>query len=370
MPLSAAVLAYIADSALDWYLNKKSPFHQTIQQKPLISKIESNAITFPGGSGNISVAVRGAYGAGGVNDTLKGFTADDTVSFYNPANHDRLLYVWREMHLGIGLTFTELKHDGITVSNAENGTGQTNHTKREETALINMWQDKLFDLGEQYARSLNGLYWGDGTADALGIHGLRHFLVEDPSIGTVGGMNRATAANAFIRNRARTAAFGTKVGTTPALSAHGGDAVTSTPANGGALIQVLQEEYRQLRRYGGNPNCFMAGSDFIGAYETEIRANGNYSERGFTGSQDGAMGPILFNGQRIVYDPTLDDLGLEKRGYWWDDRHIMLAKMDKEWKRTYNPARPHDQFVLHRSITNTGQMVAKQLNSGLVIDIA
>jgi hypothetical protein len=57
-----------------------------------------------------------------------------------------------------------------------------------------MWQNKLFDFGERYARSANLLVWGDGTADAKGLHGLRHFIVADPSIGTIGGKDRATAA--------------------------------------------------------------------------------------------------------------------------------------------------------------------------------
>lgn len=235
--------------------------------------------------------------------------------------------------------------------------------------LINMFEDKLADMAEQYGRSLNTILWGDGTADAKGMHGLRHFLVPQPALGTVGGRDRSVAANAYLRNRARTAVFGTAVGVTPALAVHGGGAVTSNPANGGALWQTLQAEQRQLRRYGGKPDVFFAGSDFIGALETEMRANGYYTQTGFKGSRDGAMGPMLFDGTTVQYDPTLDDLGLQKRGYWFDSTHIMMMKMEGEWRKTHSPARPANQFVLFRSITCTGQVVAKQLNSGLVIDI-
>jgi hypothetical protein len=312
--------------------------------------------------------VQGAYGAGGVDDSLAGYTADDTVAFFNPANLARLAYKWREHHIGMSLTYTELKHDGISVTNEQGATSQ--HSGAEQTMLINMWENKLFDFGERTARSLNALVWGDGTADAKALHGLQHFLVANPSTGTVGGMNRATAANAYIRNRARTAAFDTAITGTPSLAVHGGDEVTSSPANGGALWQVLQAEKRQLTRYGGRPTKFLAGSDFIGALEVEMRANGYYRQSGFKGSQDGAMGPVLFDGVTVEYDPTLDDLHLQKRGYWFDPRHIFLMKMANEWKKVHNPARPEDKFVLYRSVTYTGQMVATQLNSGLVIDIA
>jgi hypothetical protein len=36
----------------------------------------------------------------------------------------------------------------------------------------------------------------------------------------------------------------------------------------------------------------------------------------------------------------------------------------------HSPARPANQFLMYRSITTTCQMVAKQCNSSLVIDIA
>jgi hypothetical protein len=144
------------------------------------------------------------------------------------------------------------------------------------TVLVGLLEDKLFDLGENYARRMNALLYGDGVADAKALAGLKLLIADDPSVGTVGGINRATVGNEWWRNRAYTAAFGTKVSGTPALAVWGGGAITSNVANGGALLQVLQSERRQLTRYGGEPDTFLAGSAFIGAMETEIRANGNY----------------------------------------------------------------------------------------------
>lgn len=366
MALSTAQLTFIANSALDFFLNKGTAMQQSLQDRPLVGIMDKNATMFPGGKGDISVAVQGKYGAGGVDDSLTGYTADDAVAFFNPSNLDRLTYAWREHHIGLTLTHTELKHDGISVSDEMGST--SNHTGRDKTMLINMFENKLFDFGERYATSLNGLLWGDGTGDAKALHGLTHFLVANPLAGTVGGKNRATAANAYLRNRARTAAYATAAG--GSTGPQGGGAVTVNATGGGALMQVLQKEALQLRKYGGKPDCFLAGSEFIDGYQREVRANGVYSQTGFKGSQDGAMGAVLFDGTPIVYDPTLDDMGYAKRGYWFDKRHVKLAKMADEWKRTHSPARPHDKFVMYRSITSTGQMVATQLNGALVIDIA
>ena len=354
MAFTAAELDNIANSALDYFLNKGDYWMQAIQKKPFVAAMEKNAKTFPGGKGNISVAVKGATGAAGVNDQLQGFTHDDSVNFYNPANMKRAAYPWREMHLGLSVTHTELKMDGLSVTNTTTGEGTSSHSGRDMHVLVNLFQSKLEDLAEQYAYSLNRLFWGDGTSDPKALAGIRALLTTTPTTGVVGGIDRATSA--WWRNR----------------SAIGGSAIVSNVANGGNLLQFLQAEFRQLTRYGGTPDTCFCGSDFLGALEMETRANGLYSMSGFSGTQNNAAmgGFVLPGGAKVVYDPTLDDLGTPKRMYWIDTSAIFLEKMEGEWKRTHHPARPENKFVLYRSITCTGQLVARQLNSSGVYDIA
>src|SRR4029078_3514333 len=118
MAFTAGELANIANAALDFYYNKGDTFKQAIQAKPMLKWAESSAKSFPGGKGNISLAVRGYYGAGGVNDHIVGYTHNDTVSFYTPANIKRVNYPWREHHIGLTLTHTELKIDGLSITDA------------------------------------------------------------------------------------------------------------------------------------------------------------------------------------------------------------------------------------------------------------
>jgi hypothetical protein len=360
MAFTAAELTNIANASLDYYLNRGDTFKQSIQNKPLLEAMERINKTFPGGKGNISLAIKGIFGAAGVNDGVVGYTHNDTVNFYTPANINRVNYPWREHHIGLTLTHTELKIDGISVTDeAGDGARTEEHSGREMTVLVNLLADKLQDFGEQYARTMNTIMWSDGTADPKALAGMQAIIVDSPSVGTLGGLTRTT--NTWWRNRAATAANGTAGGQGP---------VTSNTASGGALLTFLQNEWRQLIRYGGRPNKCLAGSSFISAMETEIRANGNYSLRGFKGPQDGAMGQMSFNDVSIEYDPTLDDLGHTKRGYFWDTRHIYLMKMEDEWRHTFTPARQYNQFVLYKSMTCTGQMVAQQVNSAAVYDIA
>ena len=349
MAFTAGELASIANAALDYYFEKGKTFKQSIETKPLVAAMERKAKTFSGGKGDISIGIKGNYGDGSGNDVLKGYTHDDTVAFYTPSNIQRANYPWRETHIGLTLTNTELKIDGLSLSNTSMGMGTSAHSGREMHVLVGLLEDKIEDLGEQYLRGLNGMLWGDGSADALGFAGIQSIITDAPATGTVGGIDRAT--DAWWRNRAL-------------LN------IASSPANGGVLAQTLQEEYRQLRRFGGNPDLFLAGSDFISALEVEMRANGYYSDTGFTGGGDMAMGGIKFKGVNIQYDPTLDNINRSKYGYWIDNKAICLFKMEGEWRKNHDPARPVDQFVVHRSITSTGQVCATQCNSSGVYSIA
>ncbi len=107
--------------------------------------------------------------------------------------------------------------------------------------------------------------------------------------------------------------------------------------------------------------------------EVELRANGQYAQNGWKGGNgtvDGAMPQIVWNGITITYDPTLDDLGLEKTMYDIDMLRIMLLYMSGEKKKKANPARPHDRFVMYRGLSTTGLMVTKGLRTSARWDIA
>ena len=364
------LLDHVTTAALDWWFNKGSAFQQAIQEKPLLAMMESKAKSFPGGKGDIVISVKGDYGntsAPGTNDKLVGYELSDTVNYYTPANLKQARYPWKEHHIGISLTHSELKTDGISVVDT-NGEDTSEHSGRDDTVLVGLLEDALQDLSERYAISLNDLLWTNGTADPKALAGIAALITDAPGTGTVAGIDRALKP--WWRNRAYTTAMGTAVGGTPALAGWGGGPITSAAANGGALITQLQKEYRQLTRYGGKPNTGFCGSDWLGAIESELRANGNYSMTGFSSGKDVAVGQISYMGTDFTYDPTLDALGKSKRCYWWDSRDIYLVKMQDEWRHQHSPARPPDKYVLYRGITSTGQLCARRLNSAVVIDIA
>jgi hypothetical protein len=347
MAFTQAELDNIANAALDYYIDRGKVYSQSLADKPLLAAMDGKAKTFPGGKGELSVAVKGDY-----TTTVAGYTHNDTVAYANPANIKRATYAWKEHHAGISLTLTELKKDGISVTDSMNSAGTSNHSGRDQTVLVNLLQDKLDDMMEGYSRGMNDFLYGDGTADPDAIAGIQTIVKDAPSTGSVGGLSNAT--NTWWRNRA--------------------DVAIATTASGQELIEKLHSEMRQLKRYGGRPDIAVCGSAFLDRLADELRRNGNYSQTGFARGQNIAMGEISYNGLTFQYDPTLDDLTIatkdpSKRCYIIDSSKLCMYYMDGEKMKRHSPARPADQYVMYRALTTTGVLSATQLNCHGVYEI-
>jgi hypothetical protein len=359
MAFTADEIANINNSALEHYIDKGKVWAQNIANKPMLQAFNAAAGKFPGGKDYVSFGVKSGQGGG----TLAGYSGDDQLSYYNPTGTKRAKFQWREHFIGVQITHTELKVDGINV--VEDGADQSTSSMdgAEEHRLAHMLEEKMDDLGEDYAFSLDRLVHGDGTADAKGLAGIQSIILESPSVGSTGGLSRV--ANTYWRNRAATVAN---------AAAGGQGAITSASANGGALITFLEKEWLQLSKFrkGTTKYKIFAGSDFIAAYRFEMRANGYYTMNGLKGTVDGSQGSLEWKGNPIEWDPTLDDLSLAKRCYVIDmsKTGLRLLYMDGNRMKKHNPARPYDRMVMYNGLSMTGVMIAKQLNTSAVYDIA
>jgi hypothetical protein len=345
---TAEELNNLTNSVLDFYM-KGDAMAQSLQERPFLQRLKQTQSMFPGGKEFIRGNVKGDY-----TTEFQGYSYDDPVEYRNPANIRQFTWPWFELHAGISLTHTELKHGGITVT--ENGASQSTSTKSQAAIMqiTDILKDKLDDMMEGSARSMNLIAMRDGSQSAKVFPGLRAIVRDNPATGIVGGID--AGANPWWRNRARTAASGGVIASSPSAQ---------------TLTKTLRFEMRQLRRYGGRPNFAFAGSGFIEKLEAEVHEKGLYTQSGFTsgGATNISMPSITIPevGQ-IVYDPTLDDEGLTNRCYVLDMRHLMLKCMDGEDMKTHAPARPENRYVMYRAVTWTGTMMARKLNCHGVYD--
>lgn len=348
MAFTVGQLANILNAALPFYI-KGEPFKQTIQDRPLLAALRENQKTFPGGT-KISIPVKGDY-----TTTIAGYSHNDIVGYQNPSNIKRVEYLWKEIHAGIGVTHTELKIDGISVDESKKGGTPVEHSGRDATVLTGLLDDKLEDMGEGYARGMNNMLWLDGTQDAKQVPGVLSFLTDTPAVGVTGGLDRATTP--WWRHRALV----------------GANKITASKVNQ-TLTATLRAEARQLRRYSKKQKYkLFAGSKFIEALEGEVYEKGILTQEGFTNSGKTSLGMAsisMLGLGTIEYDPTLDDLGLSYRLYIIDLNGIRLMPMEGEIDKDHAPERPYDQYAFYRAMTWTGGLVAQQLNSSGVYEVA
>jgi len=347
MPFTAEQLENVAAATIDYHYKVPEVRAQTIQDKPLLKALLAGAEEYPGGKEYITFGAKGTYTTG-----IQGFGGADEVDYDDPANMKRGRVAPKLIHAGIQFTMEELMRNGISFSDTSNGTGEVKHDEREKIALADLMKDKVEDMMEGSDRALNSMLWQDGTQDATLVPGVRSFVTNDPtSAAVVLGIDQS--ANSWWRNRARLA-------------------MTASTASDQNVVQRMQYDSRQLRRYGGKTNLVLAGSDYIDWLEKEVRAKGDYTQSGFTSTKatDASMADVYFKGQKIEYDPTLDDLSLAKYCFAFDMRTIKLKPIAGENGKDHTPARPHNKYVFYKSKTWAWGLLCRQRNAQQVWSIA
>jgi hypothetical protein len=349
MAFTADELASIANAVLD-HKTRGKPVLQHEEAHPLLEDLDSGKKPFAAGKEKLSDAVKGSRTV-----LLQGYTHNDTVAYQNPKDIKRCEYAWKELHAGITCTFTELKKAGITIEESGPGQKATKHSNREMEVLVDLLEDKVDQMQSDVEKLWAEMLWDDGTADADNVPGIRSFILNDPTaVGTIGGIDQV--ANTWWRNR-----FSLSITPSIAEGEHN-------------IAEVLQAEMRQLRRYGGGrvKHKAYAGSDFLEALDRELRLNGSYTQTGWANGASidlGVASPTLKN-VKIVYDPTLDDLSLDKYCFILDLNAIKLRPMSNEdWKK-HSPPRPQDQYVMYQGMTWTGALQCLQRNTSGVYSIA
>lgn len=349
MPFTAQELENAANAVIAFHYNTPNVRSQTIQDKPLLAAMTEKEKEFPGGKDEITFRIKGNY-----TTTIAGFSDNDTVGYGNPSNIKTGRAPWKLIHSGIEVTMHELLKAGISIDESADGNMDraTRHSRVEKIQLADLLKDKIEDLMEGTDRGMNQMYWKDGTQDAKQVPGIQSFVLDDPTTATV-VLGVDQSVNTWWRNRA-------------VLSMASGTAANQV------VVQTLQREWRQLRRYGGRPNLVLCGSLFIDFMEQELRSKGNYTLEGWTSEKatDASIADITFKGVKFTYDPTLDDLGRSKYCYVLDTRHIYPMVIEGESMKKHSPERPAQQYLFYRALTWVGGLVCDQRNVNGVYSIA
>lgn len=348
MPISAGDLQELAKVSLDEYL-RNMPVDQIATERPLLKKLMEGRKLFLGAKQNVVENIRKTYGS-----NFAWAYGEDAVSFNKRNTTEQAAFPWRRAVDGLYLDYDRLYGAGIKVREGERGAFKLE--QNEKVQLLNLLDEQMESLREGFMDKLDLELHRDGTADSDAIVGLDVLIDTDPSSGTVGGLDRATAT--YWQNYALTGISVATVGT---------------------LAQKMELAWRKCIKNGGSPNFILAGGSFIDAYRKEVTVTNN-ANAGSVKALDAGVGSgvntgLYFKGVEIIWDPqfeTLDTLESplvpwEKRCYFVNTKFLRYRDDDMD---IVTPVRPHDTLAMYAMVNLRCALSISRANAHAVLAIA
>ena len=191
MPFTAQEIVDAGKIGLDFYLAEK-PVDQIAMERPLLKALQAKKKKAPGAKQYIVEQLRKNYGS-----NFQWYNGSSVVTYNRRVTNEQANYAWRSCHDGLALDEDRLAQNGITITDTS---GPSNASDAEKIQLTNLFeeQSEVLRLGfqEQFSYQLHL----DGTQSTDAVAGLDSLVSLAPTSGTVGGIDRGVAANAYWRN--------------------------------------------------------------------------------------------------------------------------------------------------------------------------
>ncbi len=351
MPFTASELTSAGYLALDFYM-RNNPIDQIQEHRPLLERMMAEKKNFPGAKQNIVVQIRYAY-----NSNFQWFNGDAEVSYNHRQGVQWASYPWRACHDGFALNEDELLQNGITIIEGKGG----NNTEAEEIQLTNLLDENLEELHLGIKQQFSQALHRDGTQSADAIAGLDFLIPSAPTVGTVGGINRAT--NTWWQS----------------------NAITALTGGAASMVTSMEQMWRKCARNGGKPNFILAGEGFLDAYASAAgtmitrfkdanTAKGEYNLDPSTDTTE----DLAFHGVRMTWDPEFLDLDVllapaipwQKRCYFLNTKFLKLRPAEGHDMITRKPPRVYNRYTYYWGITWRGGMTLNRSNAHAFLSIA
>lgn len=351
MPFSSQEITEAGYAGLDFYLAKK-PVDQVALERPLLKALQAKKKEAPGAKQYIVEQIRKGYGS-----NFQWFNGSSVVSYNRRQTLTQANYAWRACHDGLALDEDRLAQNGIMIDDS----GKTgNASDAEKIQLTNLFEEQaeVLRLGfqEQFSYQLHI----DGTQSTDAITGLDALVSLTPTTGTVGGIDRSQAANAFWRNNTATG-------------------ITTTTGTGSILNQ-MEVAWRGCVRNGGRPDLILVGSTYLDGYRNFVLST--YGRMDFGPSNEkvveGGTKMCTFHGVEMEWSPEFAELDArfgpatawEKRCYFLNTNHITLRPLQGHDMKNRKPPRAYDRYEYYWAITWRGALTMNRSNANAVLALA
>lgn len=350
MPFNAMQLTLAANYQLESY-SESDPVDQVNNDHPFMKWMVANKVDTAGGAAYFNEKVRIGNDA-----NYQNYFGDDQVS-YNRRDTVRLAkFPWANFHDGFGVNEDELVANGINMIDSSEPQVVAG---AEKFQVINMMKENfaVLKLGAQDSFSLE--IHQDGSTNTKAIPGLDYIVSTTPTVGTVGGINAATAT--YWRNNASLA----------------------IAATAGTLTNQMEIMWRACMLYGGRaPNKILVGSAFLDKYRQEYAATivrQSQVNGGPTAKMDVGTTDLFFHNVQLEWDPDFERLDTllgaitypwTKRAYFLNSASIKLRPIKGHWMINRKPPRMYDRYIYYFAITSKYRITTGQRNSMAVLSVA
>lgn len=131
------------------------------------------------------------------------------------------------------------------------------------------------------------LFYSNTENDGKSIGGLQHLVADDPTTGTVGGIDRSSSSNAFWRNQAVDASD-----------------ESITPSNS-TIFQLMNLAYIRTARNNDVVDLFVAGEDYFTYYLEYLQEKQRFvNDNNDNGSRGALTLPFWGGKAKVMYDPN------------------------------------------------------------------
>lgn len=320
MPFTPQQLVRGADYTLNTY-QRKDPIDQINVRHATLDWLVKNKEESNFGNGSFKEPIYVSNDSNAQN-----YFGADAVT-YNERDPARWTdFSWYNVHDGFWFDEDRLQANGIDLTDD----GSAVPTGAEKEQLINLLKISYRSLKEGLQEHLAFETLRDGTQSAKATPGLAHLVSANPAVGTVGGIDGATAT--YWRNNVNTG-----------LSA-------------ATLVEDMETTWKDCMRFGGMlPNAIVCGQAFYDAYLT-ASASAVQRHQQVMGRNGATMDPSInavnFHGVPLIWDPTFEALDAllstttqTKTAYFLNSSAITLRPLKRQWMRTRPPEKPPERYV-------------------------
>lgn len=236
------------------------------------------------------------------NGTAKWYSGSEVLDTTNQEVLDAATYDWKQLNGNVTLDGLEkIKNSG-------------------KSRKHNLYSSKIKVLEISLSNELGSAIFGAGTAyGGKIIGGLQQYVADDPTSGTVGGIDRSVSTNSWWRNQVVD------------MSTDIGAIASATNIKAG-----MQKLWLRTTRMSDNPDIVIMDDDYFTYYDNTLTDNQRFVK---SGEADGSFESYRYKGAMVYYDESCPD----KHAYFLNSKYIFLREF------------PDRRFTVDEEIKIAGQ---------------